>query len=185
MSTRSPSILDSLRLVAPSAKTAPRLRLEPTGSHQGMLDGAWWPRSRNPANELPALILAIDGTRGQVLRLVLAATGWDERPRRVTVDGRAIIIDYFGSQPAALLTAVCAQSRVDLLVIPASAGSATAHAAMINATTTGNRVIAPRPPTSRGTSRAVQQRMAEEKIGAAQHNPAMWAASADDQSSVR
>ena len=185
MSTRSPTSPDSLRLVAPSAKTAPRLRLEPTGSHQGMLDGAWWPRSRNPASELPSLILAIDGTRGQVLRLVLAATGWDERPRRVTVDGRAIIIDYFGSQPAALLTAVCVQSRVDLLVIPPTAGPVTAHAAMTHATTTGNRVIAPRPPASPGTSHAFQRRMAEEKIGAAQHNPAVWAAGADDQSSVR
>src|SRR5918997_4581097 len=104
MSTRSPSDPDLMRLVPPSAKAMSRLYLDPTGSHQSMLDGAWWPQSRNPAIELPGLVLAIDAMRSEVSRLILAATGWDERPRRVIVAGRAITIDYFGSQPAALLT---------------------------------------------------------------------------------
>lgn len=152
MSTRSPSDPDLLHLAPTSARTAPRLYLDPTGSHQSMLDGAWWPQSRNPASELPGLIQAIDAKCGQVLRLVLAATGWDERPRRVFVGGRAITIDYFGSQPAALLTAVCAQSRVDLVVIPPAAGAQAAHAAMIQVKFTGNRLIAPRSPVAPATT---------------------------------
>jgi Family of unknown function (DUF5994) len=178
MSTRTPSNPDLLRLVPASAKTAPRLYLDPTGSHQSMLDGAWWPQSRNPACELPGLILAIDALRGQVVRLVLAATGWDERPRRMAVGRRAISIDYFGSQPAALLTAICVQSRVDLLVIPPVASPQVAHAAMIHAMSTGNRVIAPRPAMAPDTSRAAKQAAAEEESGAPPHDPRLAGAAA-------
>lgn len=158
MSTRSPSNLELMRIVPASAKTTPRLYLDPTGSPESTVDGAWWPQSRNPARELPDLILAIDATRGQVQRLILAATGWDERPRRVIVGGRAIVIDYRGSQPAALLTAVCAQSRVDLMVIPTAIGSQTAHAAMVHVMSTGNRVIAPRPSMASATAVADSSR---------------------------
>jgi hypothetical protein len=157
MSTRSPSYPDLLRLVPPSAKTESRLYLDPTGSHQSVFDGVWWPHSRNPASELPSLILAIDAKLGQVSRVSLSATGWDERPRRVMVSGRAITVDYFGSQPSTLLTAVCARSRVDLLVISSTAGSQAAHAAAVTAMSTGNRVITARPSMSSGTSRAAQR----------------------------
>jgi hypothetical protein len=139
MSTPASINPDLIRLVPTSARSAQRLYLEPTGAHQGMLDGAWWPRSRNPAVELPGLIMMIDGIRGRVLRLVLSATGWDERPRRLKVAGRTVILDYFGTQPASLLTAICVLSRADLLVIPPSTGRESAHAAMVHAIITGNR----------------------------------------------
>jgi uncharacterized protein DUF5994 len=179
MSTRSPSYPDLLRLVPVSAQATPRLYLDPTGSHQSMLDGAWWPRSRNPALELPSLILAIDALRGNVLRLVLAATGWDERPRRVVVGERAISIDYFGSQPASLLTAFCVSSRADLLVIPPTAGFRTADAAMVNAMSAGNRVIATRRRRSTGTGDTAKRAAAEEEINTPQHDQTLSAVAAD------
>lgn len=145
MSTPALSKPDLMRLVPTSAKSIQRLHLEPTGSHQGMLDGAWWPRSRRPAAELPGLILRIDAVRGQVLSLALAATGWDERPRRLTVGGRTITLDYYGSQPATLLTAICVRSRVDLLVISPTSGQQAAHVAMNHTITTGNRVTVTHP----------------------------------------
>lgn len=179
MSTRSPSYPDLLRLVPASAKTTPRLYLDPTGSRGSMLDGAWWPHSRNPASELPGLVLAIDAVRGEVLRLILAATGWDERPRRVIVGGRAITIDYFGSQPAALLTAVCVGSRVDLLVIPPTASQRAADAAMVHAMSTGNRAIVACPPTSPGTGHTAQRVASDEEISTPQHDPRVWVVAAD------
>lgn len=175
MSTRSPSYPNLLRLVPRSAKTTQRLYLDPTRSHGSMFDGAWWPQSRNPASELPGLVLAIDSLRGKVLRLILAATGWDERPRRVIVGGRAITIDYFGSQPATLITAVCGSSRVDLLVIPPTAGPQAAHAAMANAMSAGNRVVVPRPSMSYRTDGAAQQA----EVGAPQRAAAALAVAAD------
>lgn len=84
--------------------------------------------------------MRLDAIRGRVLRLVLAGTGWDERPRRLTVGGRVIVLDYFGSQPATLLTAVCVNSRVDLFVVPPATGHADAYEAMTQALATGNRI---------------------------------------------
>lgn len=140
MATPASTSPDLMRMVPGSAKSAPRLFLEPTGSHAGMLDGGWWPRSRSPARELPGLILMIDAIRGQVLRLVLATAGWDGRPGRLNVGGRLIILDYFSSQPATLLTAMCIRSRVDILVVPPATSRDAAYAAMAQAMATSNRL---------------------------------------------
>jgi hypothetical protein len=127
-----------------SAPSAPRLRLEPTGSRGTLLDGGWWPRSTDPVAELPGLVLAIDKVRGLVLRLILSAAGWDEHPRRLDVNGRVLRLGYFTSQSMFLVTAVCGYNgeRVDLLVIPPDTRPESAVAAMALAAATTNRVQA-------------------------------------------
>ncbi|GAA4455997.1 DUF5994 family protein [Phytohabitans houttuyneae] len=122
--------------------STPRLRMEPTGSRRALLDGAWWPRSTDPVAELPGLVLAIDKLRGPVTRLVLAAGGWDSHPRRLGLAGRVLRLGYFGSQPVSLLTAICGNDRVDLLVVPPNTADRTADAAMILAAATTNVVHA-------------------------------------------
>ncbi|MBW6439317.1 hypothetical protein KZ829_36900 [Actinoplanes hulinensis] len=123
--------------------SVPRLRLEPTGSRRTLLDGAWWPRSTDPIAELPGLVLAIDKIRGPVTRLVLAAGGWDNHPRRLSVHGRVLRLGYFTSQPLSLLTAICERNeRVDLLVVAPDTASGTADTAMILAATSTNPVHA-------------------------------------------
>ncbi|MBQ1049229.1 hypothetical protein KBX50_12245 [Micromonospora sp. C51] len=97
---------------------------------------------QRPAAELPGLVLAIDELRGPVTRLVLAAESWDSHPRRLGVHGRVLRLGYFTSQPVSLLTAICGNDRVDLLVVPANTASGTADAAMILAATTNNLVHA-------------------------------------------
>jgi uncharacterized protein DUF5994 len=135
---------DFMRIVPDSAKSLScRLHLEPTGAHQGMLDGGWWPRSMNAYAELPGLVVMIEAVRGRVLRLALARTGWDDRPGTLTIGGRVIVVDYFESQPATLLTAFCVRSRVDLLVVSPATDRDAAEAAMIRAMNTGNRVAVP------------------------------------------
>src|SRR4051812_21398491 len=80
----------SRRIIATATTppSTPRLRLEPTGTRRFLLDGGWWPRSTDPVAELPGLVLAIDAVRGPVTRLVLSASGWDSRPRRMRVADR-------------------------------------------------------------------------------------------------
>jgi hypothetical protein len=132
-----------MTIVSVTPPSVPRLRLEPTGSRRTLLDGAWWPRSTDPAAELPGLVLAIDKLRGPVTRLVLAAAGWDSHPRRLSVHTRVLRLGYFTSQPLGLLTAICAHNeRVDLLVVAPDTDSRTADAAMILAATTTNLVHA-------------------------------------------
>jgi hypothetical protein len=143
-----------------TSPSTPRLLMESTGSRRTLLDGAWWPRSTNPVAELPGLILAIDKVRGPVTRLVLAATGWDSHPHRLGVAGRVLRLGYFTSQPVSLLTAICGNDRVDLLVVPPQTDDGTADAAMVLAATTTNLVHAqhillaastPTAPASGGT----------------------------------
>jgi hypothetical protein len=127
----------------PPAPSTPRLTLEPTGSTRTLLDGGWWPRSSDPAAELPGLILALDKVRGRIIRLILSIDGWDPRPRRLAVAGRLLRLGYFTSQPTALMIAMCDNGgRVDLLVVPPHTASPTAEAAMALAANASNRVHA-------------------------------------------
>jgi hypothetical protein len=43
------------------AATQPRVRLafSPSSSADNVVNGGWWPRSRDPATELPALVAAV------------------------------------------------------------------------------------------------------------------------------
>jgi hypothetical protein len=133
----------STTTLSPSALSTPRLLLEPTRSTRTLLDGGWWPRSTDPAAELPGLILAIDTVRGPIARLILSIDGWSPRPRRLAVAGRVLRLGYFTTQPTSLLIARCDDGgRVDLLVVPPDTASPTAEAAMARAATAGNRVHA-------------------------------------------
>jgi hypothetical protein len=127
----------------------PRLRLGPDRSGAALLDGGWWPRSADPAAELPGLILALDERQGRITRVMLGAAGWNaSRPRRVSVDGpagrRVVRLGWFATMPAGLLTAISANGeRTDLVTVPPSAGEQDAEAAMGKAGQAGNREHAP------------------------------------------
>jgi hypothetical protein len=122
-----------------SAPSTPRLRMEPTGSGSGPLDGGWWPRSTDPIAELPGLVLAIDHFRGPVRQLILNARSWDSHPHRLGVAGRVIRPGHLTSQPATLITAMCDRGgRVDLLVIPPETPRRIAETAMLLAAATDN-----------------------------------------------
>jgi Family of unknown function (DUF5994) len=129
--------------IAPTPPSTPRLRMQPGNDGRTLLDGGWWPRSRDPVAELPGLVLAIDTLHGPVTRLILAASGWNNQPRRLGINGRVVRLGYYSSQPANLLTALCDNGqRVDLLVVPADTDVDTADTAMILAATTTNLVHA-------------------------------------------
>jgi hypothetical protein len=126
-----------------------RLRLQPDRSGRGPLDGGWWPRSADPAAELPGLILALDKEHDRVARVMLGTGGWDaSRPSRVRVGGpaggRVVRVGWFASMPAGLLTAIFASGqRADLVTIPLRAGEQAAGAAMERAAAAGNLERAP------------------------------------------
>ena len=61
----------------PAPPSRPRLRLQPDLSARTLLDGGWWPRSADPAAELPGLILAIEERHGPITRIMLGRAGWD------------------------------------------------------------------------------------------------------------
>ncbi|GHJ43476.1 hypothetical protein Cs7R123_08180 [Catellatospora sp. TT07R-123] len=135
---------DLMGMVPTSAQHDERLRIEPTHTTAGMLDGGWWPHSTDPAEALPGLVLAIDLIRGPIVRFVLGADGWRRHPEHVHVGGRRIEVVYSASQPASLLTARCTGGgRVDLLVVSPYMPGDMAARSLLRAAQAGNRVTAP------------------------------------------
>jgi hypothetical protein len=136
---------------SPAPPSRPRLRLQPDLSARTLLDGGWWPRSADPAAELPGLVLAIEERHGPITRIMLGRAGWDarrpRRPRRLRVDGpagsRVIRLGWFETMPAGLLTAIARAGRTDLLTVPPHTREPAARAAMEQAAQAGNRTRTP------------------------------------------
>ncbi|GAA3928173.1 DUF5994 family protein [Actinoplanes auranticolor] len=102
-----------------SPATAPRLWLESSTGSRPVVHGCWWPRSTDPAAELPGLVLALDDRFGPIVRLRLSAAGWSRRPHDVEVDGRMVSVGYFSGQSTGLLTASCAAGgSIAVRVVP-------------------------------------------------------------------
>jgi Family of unknown function (DUF5994) len=97
-----------------------RLVFPPSATAQGVVDGSWWPRTRDPAAELPALIAAVTDRVGMVDRIMLNADAWDTRPRQITTVGQHVVrLDWSGAWDAHMIRVTsCDSSHLDLLVIP-------------------------------------------------------------------
>jgi hypothetical protein len=142
----------AINLAPPSTPTppsTPRLRLQQDGSAYTLLDGGWWPRSADPATELPGLILALDERHGPITRIMLGMADWDpSRPRRLRIygpsGGRVVRLGWFATMPVGLLTATSGNGqRTDLLIIPPDTSEQDAQTAMDQAVKAGNRRHAP------------------------------------------
>jgi hypothetical protein len=135
--------------MSPAPLVRPRLVLQPDHSGAALLDGGWWPRSADPAAELPGLILVLDERHGRITRVMAGTAGWDaSRPRRLRVDGaagsRVVRLGWFDTMPRGLLTAISASGeRTDLVTIPSHTSEHDAQASMEQAAQVGNRDHAP------------------------------------------
>jgi hypothetical protein len=117
--------------IGPSAPPGLRLRLDPTLSNEGVLDGGWWPRSRDPDAELPDLIAGLESSLGLITHVALNLDAWDAAPRRIAVDGRRIRVGWFRTMDAHMVGVTRAfQERLALLVVPPQAATAAAEMAM-------------------------------------------------------
>ncbi|MBC9714609.1 hypothetical protein H9Y04_18795 [Streptomyces sp. TRM66268-LWL] len=125
-----------------SAPTAPapaaaRLALKSPAGH-GLLDGAWWPRSRDLAAELPALAEALDPLWGRITRVAVNPMLWPVVPRQAAVGNRVVKIGWFTPEldPHKLLLLGYGAGRWDLLVIPPETDAAAADRLMAAACVT-------------------------------------------------
>ncbi len=118
----------------PSVPSALRLCLCATLPSQGMLDGGWWPRSRNPTVEVPKLIGGLNthcGQLGTVTRVALNLTAWDPTPSRLAIGDRIVPVTWsrtLNMWMAALTTT--RHDRVTLLVVPPEATADSAAIAL-------------------------------------------------------
>ena len=139
-----------------SSPPVPRLLLGPARSPGTQLDGGWWPRSADPAAELPGLVLALQGhgppgDHGPITHILLRVSDWDSRPRRLRIEGlegltdtRVVRLSWFDTLPTGLLTVISADGhRIDLLTVPPYTEENVAWAAMGQAAQAGNRIPTP------------------------------------------
>jgi hypothetical protein len=82
--------------------------------------GVWWPRSRNIATELAALVPAADSYLGAALvRVSLNPHMWDGQPRRLYTGSRVIRVGWFNSiDPQTVGIAAIPMEPVTLCLVP-------------------------------------------------------------------
>ncbi|MFJ8537200.1 DUF5994 family protein [Streptomyces sp. NPDC093591] len=114
------------------------LRLETTRDRQGVLDGAWWPRSRDIAVELPGLVGALTEHLGPITRIGLDSAAWDGLPTRMVVDGRVVHLDASSVGDDTVLVTRGDQDLFSLLVVPPDSPPGAARAAMAQAVRADN-----------------------------------------------
>jgi hypothetical protein len=123
-----------------------------------VLDGAWWPRSWDPAAELPGLVVALAARYGRIWQMMLNGGAWDVRFKRLQVGPVVVRMGWFASLDRALVIAITARGdQIDLLVVPPSASPATAERAMTAAADPRNlmhasEILGAKPASSRGVA---------------------------------
>ncbi|MFD7321474.1 DUF5994 family protein [Streptomyces sp. NPDC059875] len=118
---------------------SPRLALTPKTSRTGLLDGAWWPRSRDLAAELPLLVDALEGRWGRITRVMVNPTRWPVVPHKVPVTGHTVHVGWFTEQdPDKVILLSYTVGRCDLLVIPPETEPAAAARLMTAAAIPGS-----------------------------------------------
>ncbi|MFI9568335.1 DUF5994 family protein [Streptomyces rishiriensis] len=154
------------RLSSSSPTSSPlRLALAPIGTRPALLDGAWWPRSRDLGAELPALTSALDPLWGRITRVTVNPTLWPVIPRTVPVAGHVVKVGWFlpEQDPHELLLLSYRVGRWNLLVVPPRTDAASAAWLMAAAsdplgTSTASRLMeqVARLRTATETDRAVE-----------------------------
>ena len=118
----------------PSKSSASRLCLCPTPPGRPVLDGGWWPRSRDPAVELPKLIadLSAQGDRlGIVTRVALNLTAWDSAPPRIAIGDRIVPLGWLCALDVDTIALITTRhDRLTLLVVPPEVAARSAAAAL-------------------------------------------------------
>jgi hypothetical protein len=83
-------------------------------------DGAWWPRGRDLAAEVPELVAELERRGVRIERFTYPLDAWQPAPRKLVVNGRVVRTGGFRSMDPQV---VCiewrgGQRRANLLVVP-------------------------------------------------------------------
>ena len=90
------------------------------GAEDSGFDGAWWPRTRDLATEVPELVAELERRGVRIERFTYSLDAWLPAPRKLVVNGRAVRTGGFRSMDLQVVCIVWhgGQRRSDLLVIP-------------------------------------------------------------------
>ncbi|ALG06972.1 DUF5994 family protein [Kibdelosporangium phytohabitans] len=117
----------------PAAPLSPprelRLQVRSRAAALGHVDGAWWPRSADPASEFPALIMALSSWGGPARHMAYHLDDWGPAESTLIVENWAV--NLVGSRATPAHTVVVTGlnlERIRLLVIPPATPSGAARA---------------------------------------------------------
>jgi hypothetical protein len=83
-----------------------------------VLEGVWWPRTRESARELAGLIAALDARRAPVGLIMLNPHGWLGHPHRIDTANRTVRIAWTADlDTAAVIGTTAPDRRIDLLLV--------------------------------------------------------------------
>nr|WP_246283734.1 DUF5994 family protein [Nocardioides perillae] len=97
------------------------------------LDGAWWPRSRDLATELPVLLDHLPDRVGRVVHAVVSPPDWDDLPRRVTRRGGQTKVGSYPRDDTRTLMLSTSTRVLRLRVVPPGTPDAEAGELMASA----------------------------------------------------
>ncbi|MFI6603272.1 DUF5994 family protein [Nonomuraea sp. NPDC050536] len=127
-----PAPLSAASSAIPRVDSALRLSLHPVPNRRAVVDGAWWPYSRDATAELPDLIAAVDRLLDRAtLRIGVHRDTWQNIPRRIPARGRQVRIGWFRHTDPRVITLIFAAGEpVVLLVIPPGTAAGAAKATL-------------------------------------------------------
>ncbi|MFC4016180.1 DUF5994 family protein [Nonomuraea purpurea] len=116
----------------PRVDSALRLSLHPVLDRRAVVNGAWWPYSRDAAAELPDLIAAVDQRLGRTTLLVgVHRDAWRRIPHRIPARGRTVRIGGFRhADPHVIVLFFASDEPLALLIIPPDTAAGPAEAAL-------------------------------------------------------
>jgi hypothetical protein len=144
---RRPTATDRTELDAawavPAARLPLRLLMSPSPG-RGLLDGAWWPQSRNLAVEFAHLVDNFPAGLGRPMRVVYSQAGWAPAPRWINVArGRPIRAGSFpGPDTQRVMLHMGGTIILQLMVVPPEISADAADRAMRAAASPANRLPA-------------------------------------------
>ncbi|ORV93851.1 hypothetical protein AWC11_00455 [Mycobacterium interjectum] len=140
-----------------------RLGLKPYRSASEHLDGAWWPRSANLADELPALVASLSERLGRVVMVGYRRNGWQGTPPLLEIAGDTIeLLGFTSDEPATLIVLGEDGRHVTLHVIRPDTGEQAAREAL-------QRAAVPAEPEVPATRSAVARSVADVAEKLARH----------------
>ncbi|MFF7648991.1 DUF5994 family protein [Streptomyces sp. NPDC007983] len=156
-----------------------RLSLTPAGPVPGLLDGAWWPRSRDLLRELPALTDVLDARWGRITRVSVNPAHWPVIPRKVPATGHTVHVGWFTDEqdPHKLILLSYTAGRWDLLVIPPETSAAAASRLMGAAATPGSLLTAGSLMANETATRDAREYLSQEEEWETDGGPSMAAGS--------
>jgi hypothetical protein len=95
------------------------LAFPPSPTADDVLDGGWWPWTRDPVVELPKLVAGVADRLGVVRRIALNADAWTYWPHRVVVvGGSKVRLDWCTGDAYTVRLTGDTDAHLDLLAIP-------------------------------------------------------------------